>query len=137
MKNVIRLFALVCVMMLAACGSSNTPTATAEKAAECLKSQDFEGFVDMLYVEADKRGTEKYQQEKEQLAAMMKDKYQQSVDAKKGGISGYEVLSEEVDEEAGTAVVKIKTTYGDGSTDESSMKLKKDEEGNWRVVFGK
>lgn len=137
MKNVIRLFALACVMMLAACGSSNTPTATAEKAVECLKSQNFDGFVDMLYVEADKRGTEEYQKGKEEMAAMLKDKYQQSMESGKGGISDYEVLSEEVDEEAGTAVVKLKTTYGDGSTNENSMKLKKDEEGNWRVVLGK
>ena len=136
MKNVIRLFAIVCVMMLAACGSSNTPSGAAEKASECLKSQNFEGFVDMLYVEADKKDTEKYQEEKQALVELLQGKYQQLVETK-GGISSYEVPSEEVDEEAGTAVVKIKTTYGDGTTDDSKMKLKKDEAGDWKVVFGK
>lgn len=90
----------------------------------------------MLYVEADKKDTEKYQEEKQALVELLQGKYQQLVETK-GGISSYEVLSEEVDEEAGTAVVKIKTTYGDGTTDDSKMKLKKDEAGDWKVVFGK
>lgn len=34
-------------------------------------------------------------------------------------------------------VVKMKIMYGDGSDKEDDIKLKKDEQGNWKIDMGK
>ena len=49
----------------------------------------------------------------------------------------YLVLSEEVADDGETATVVLKVTYGDGSEEENTLKLRKDEEGNWKLDMGK
>ena len=56
---------------------------------------------------------------------------------KNGGIKSYEALSEQIDESGESAVVKMKIMYGDGSDKEDDIKLKKDEQGNWKIDMGK
>ena len=50
---------------------------------------------------------------------------------------GDEILDAEVADDGETATVVLKVTYGDGSEEENILKLRKDEEGNWKLDMGK
>lgn len=74
------------------------------------------------------------------VTSMIASKADQTL-AKKQGIKGYEILSEEVtpaeENKPETAVVKVKIEYGDASTKEETVKLKKDDAGDWKIDMGK
>lgn len=125
--------AFAVIMLVAyACGSSNTPTAVAEKATECIMNDDFEGFADLMYfTKSDKVDVK---EQKEQFAALLKEKAAKN--EKREKITSYETISEEIAEDGQTAVVKMKRTYGDKEKTEE-MKMRKDEDGNWKVDLGK
>lgn len=80
-----------------------------------------------------KRGTTA--EEKEPFVTLMKDKADAEY-KKKEGISGVEMISEEMAEDGQTATVKMKITYGNGETDESevAMVLK---DGTWKMDLKK
>lgn len=134
-KNVFRLLAIVLTMCLASCGSSNTPSAVAEKAVDCLKNGDYEAYADLFYFQEDAK-PEEVAKGKEFIVSLFKEKYEKSK-AKNGGIKSCEITSEEVDEEAGTAKVSMVITYMDGTTDDSSLPMKRDAEGNWKLFMSK
>ena len=55
---------------------------------------------------------------------------------KKGGIKDIEILSETISEDGNTAVVKTKTTFGNGETEEGDQKMVK-KDGKWLMSLGK
>lgn len=67
---------------------------------------------------------------KAMLAAML-DKAKKKIEAK-GGIKDIEVVSETIDEDGKTAKVVLKTTYGDGSTEEKTNRMVL-EKGTWKM----
>lgn len=135
MKNLMRMAAMmvVALAMFACGGGSNTPTGVAEKAMKCLQKGDYEGYVDLLYVKA-KEGKD-VAEEKKQFTALVQEKGGKSIE-QKGGIKSYETVSEEIDESGEKAVVKMKVVYGN-SEDEEAFKLRKDEDGKWKIDLSK
>lgn len=130
MKNLMKIAALAIVaVLMCACGGSNTPSGVAEKAVKCLQNEDYEGYVDLVYVQ-EKEGKD-MKQEKAQLVALMTAKFSETL-KKRGGLKSYEVLSEEISEDGNTAKVKMRIEYGD-KTDEDTIKLRKDDKGNWKI----
>ena len=69
-----------------------------------------------------------------QMAVLLESKISSEVD-KKGGIDSYEIGEETIDEDE--AKVKATIKYGDGSEKESTIKLKKNEDGDWKIDAGK
>lgn len=139
MRNVIKsLLLLVMTAMMVACGSSNTPSAVAEKATKCIIDKDFEGYVDMVYI-SDKNGTdaEKVETQKKQYAAMLEEKVTKGAEKDGKYMKSAKAVSEEISEDGKTATVKLDVKYDDGSEETTSMKLRTDDEGNWKVDSGK
>lgn len=135
-KLAITVCALAMALMMTSCGG-NTPQKAAEKAVECIQDENYEGYVDMIYMKPDDtKNAEDVKTSKQTLTALLKDKASKQKE-KNGGIEKYETISEELSEDGNTAVVKMKLTYGDGSEKEEDLKMRKDEKGNWKVDLGK
>lgn len=135
MKNMMKT-ATMLVMALAmyACGGSNSPKDVAEKSVKCLQKADYEGYVDLIYLE-DMEG-EEMNKAKQEFAGMLKEKASKSIE-KEEGIKSYEVLSEEIAEDGNKATVKMKITYGNGKEKNETIKLRKDDKDNWKLDIGK
>ena len=124
------LFLTVVSILALSCGQGNTPKAITAESIECLQNKDYKGYVDLMLIEKD--GTPIPDADKEKFVDIMKQKCEVALETK-GGIKDYELLGEEINEEEGTATVKAKIIYGDGSTDESETCLKLDENKNWKI----
>ena len=102
----------------------------AEAAAKAMISNDFDKFVDYVYV---KEGTseEEEKQGKEQLSAMLKAKTgnedQKYTDCK--------VLNCELNDGGDRAKVEVEFTLKDGSTKTDKMPVRKGKDGKWGVVL--
>ncbi len=137
MAKLLSLAAMLCLALFVSSCSSNTPTAVAEKSIECIKDQKFDEYVELIYVKpSEKEDAGKYKKEKEQFAAMLQEKYAKTLE-KNGGIKSYKIISEEIAEDGETAVVMVKITNGNGSEEDDTIKLRKDDEGNWKIDMGK
>ena len=131
-KLFISMFVAVVALTLWSCGSANTPSAVAEKAVKCMQKADYEGYVDLM----DLKKSDGKDVEKEQLAALLREKGTKTME-KKQGIKSYKVESEEISEDGKSATVNMKVVYGDGSEDTNKIKLVKNDKGEWKISFGK
>lgn len=140
MKKVLSIIAIVTfAAIMAGCGSKNTPTGVVEKSMQCLIDKDYEGYVDLMITDGSSVSEEekaKYDEMRQGLVGLVESKMGKTVDSK-GGIKGFEVLSEELDEAGEKGTVKVKVTYGDDSEDEQNIKVRKTEQGQWLLDNGK
>ena len=114
---------------LCGCGPSNTPEDVAEAAAKAMISNDFDKFVDYVYV---KEGTsdEEEKQGKERLSAMLKAKK----GSKESKYTDCKVISCDLNDEGDKAKVEVEYTLKDGSTKTDKMSVRKGKDGKWGVV---
>ena len=114
---------------LCGCGPSNTPEDIAEAAAKAMISNDFDKFVDYIYV---KEGTsdEEEKQGKERLSAMLKAKK----GSKESKYTDCKVISCDLNDEGDKAKVEVEYTLKDGSTKTDKMSVRKGKDGKWGVV---
>lgn len=124
-------YTAVCLFIVAlcSCATPNTPEGVAEKALKCIISKDYQGYVDMLQFKKEVNN-----EEKQQIAALVKDKMDKEME-KKEGIKDYQIGAPEVTDNK--AVVPYTITYGNGETSEDKMKLVKTEDGQWLIDAGK
>ena len=132
-KLFISMFVAVVALTLWSCGPANTPSAVAEEACKCMQNEDYEGYADLMDL---KKSDDGKGVEKEQLAALLREKGTKTME-KKQGIKSYEVLSEEISEDGKSANVKMKIVYGNGDEDTQKMKLVKNDDGDWKLTMGK
>ena len=116
-------------VMLASCGKSE-PRTVAEKSIDCAIKQDYRGYFDCIYFPADK------QEEKEAYINMIEAKVKKA--KKKGNVSekvpvGYEFVSEHINEDEGTAEEIFNIKYPSGKMEQTSVNLKKEEDGKWYI----
>ena len=114
-------------VLITSCGNANTPEAVAAKAVECMQKKDFKGLVDLTTLS---------DQEKEGMTQLLEEKGGKKLD-EQGGIKSFEIVDQQIDEEAGTANVKVKYVYGNGSEDTDNMQLQKDADGQWKLSVKK
>ena len=135
MKKLLGIIALfIAVFTMSSC-SDNSPKGVAKKAISCMQAKDWNGYVDLLYF--DKEEGKDIDKEKEQLAALFKEKGEKELN-KQGGIKSYEIVSEEISEDGNTATVTVKIVYGDGTEkNNEEIKMKKDANGDWKISLGK
>ena len=129
--------AVMCLfaVMFSCCGGAKTPKDVAEKSIKCLKNKDYKGYVELVSLKDEaKMSSEELKKSREQMAVLLESKISSEVD-KKGGIDSYEIGEETIDEDE--AKVKATIKYGDGSEKESTIKLKKNEDGDWKIDAGK
>lgn len=134
-KSILFLACAIVVALLSACGGgASTPADAALKCAELFKNGDFEALVDELSFPEGTTDEEK-EQTKAMILAMGKEKAQKETE-KRGGITSYEIASEEIAEDGKTAVVKIKYIYGDGSDNIQKYDLAL-VDGTWKPIMKK
>lgn len=129
--------AVMCLfaVMFSGCGGAKTPKDVAEKSIKCLKNKDYKGYVELVSLKDEaKMSSEELKKSREQMAVLLESKISSEVN-KKGGIDSYEIGEETIDEDE--AKVKATIKYGDGSEKESTIKLKKNEDGDWKIDAGK
>lgn len=125
-----------CLMFVAlcfSCGSSQTPSDEAKKCFGLIQDKNYEALVEEFAFSKDAT-EEEIQQTKQMFISLYKEKGEKEFD-KVGGINNYEVIEETISEDGQTATVKVKVTYGDGSSKEQKVDLKL-VDGNWRIDLG-
>jgi hypothetical protein len=120
------------LVLLNSCGggSSSSPASTVKEFSNKVEKGDFEGAI--TCIATDGKAVDKEAKNKLTLLLGMA---KGEIDKKKG-IKNMEVLSEAIEPDGKTATVKIKFTYGDGTTAEESNKLVM-EEGKWKLSLQK
>lgn len=119
--------ALVALIAFTACGGhENSPQGVAKAAMEALQSGDAEAYFDLMY------GSEE-SQNREQTVALIKEKAFKSIEAK-DGIKSYEIIEPEepIAADADKATIKVNVFYGNGQEEGKTLRLKKDDNGNWK-----
>ena len=137
MKKLSMILGVILMALIMVSCNSNTPTKVAEKSVACLQKGDYEGYVDLIYAKKEEmKDKEKFENEKKMLVAMLKDKASKKFE-KNDGIKSYEALSEEISEDGNTAKVKMKIVWGNDQEDTDDIKLRKDDDGNWKIDMSK
>lgn len=120
--------ALVALIAFTACGGhENSPQGVAKAAMEALQSGDAEAYFALMY------GSEE-SQNREQTVALIKEKAFKSIEAK-DGIKSYEIIEPEepIAADADKATIKVNVFYGNGQEEGKTLRLKKDDNGNWKL----
>lgn len=134
-KTMFGMIAMLAIMFaFMGCGSANTPTSVAEASLKCIQNGDTKGYVDLIYMTDNERGT--VAEQKEQLEALLSGKMTKTIEMKQG-LKSWEFISEEISEDGNKAKVKAKVFWGDGSEDEQNFDTIKDENGNWKLSINK
>lgn len=135
MKKFINCIVIVAsALFFAACSGGNSPKGVAEEAVKCIQNGDYEGYVNLIYME-EKEGMD-IEEQKKAVVGMIQSKASTTL-AKKGGITSYEILSETVADDGKTANVEMKIVYGNGDEKQEDMKMRKTDSGDWRIDAGK
>ena len=120
--------ALVALIAFTACGGhENSPQGVAKAAMEALQSGDAEAYFDLM------EGAEE-SKNREQSVALIKEKAFKSIEAK-DGIKSYEIIEPEepIAADADKATIKVNVFYGNGQEEGKTLRLKKDDNGNWKL----
>lgn len=132
MKNLFKALAIASLAIILWSCSSNTPSGVAKQAIVAVEKGDYEGYVDLLYLENNKDKEET----KQQLVALMKEKGAKTVEQKQG-VKSCTVEEEIISDDGKKAKVKMKVVYGNGKEETENMSLRKDENGKWKIDIGK
>lgn len=128
-KLLFGIFTCLCALIMVSCAGS-TPTSKAEAYLDDMKSGDYAALIEHLHFK--KAMTD---QDKQQLATMLEEKGQKSIE-KDGAIASYEIISETISEDGTTATVESVIKYEGGKEKNEKIKLVS-VDGKWLVDSGK
>ena len=126
--------AVLAVGLLMACGIESTPADGAKKCVELMKAGDYKALVETMHFD-EGMSAEQQQGMKDMIVSMGEGKISKEIE-KKGGIKYYEVIEETIADDGKTAVVKMKITYGDGSTEDEKYDMCL-VDGTWKPIVKK
>ena len=113
------ILALAVAGVVTSCGGgASTPSAAAKTYTQYMADGDYEKLVEAIHFEDPSTAASS----KAMLVAMLTEKGKESLE-EKGGLKSFEIVSETISEDGLTAEVEIVQTFGDGSTDETTMDL--------------
>lgn len=90
-----------------------------------MQQKDFKGYVDLLNL------PDATDEQKTTYVAMLQEKASKKPEA--FDIKSFEVVDEQVDEEAGTARITIKMVDGEGKEQNNPIDLVKNDKGEWKI----
>ena len=135
MKKIFMLLVALMALCMVACSSAPaTPSDVATQIYEQLMAGDYEAVAESFYF--GNEDPEKEEQARAMILSMLNEKVGKTADSK-GGMKGYEILSETIAEDGQSAKVELMTTFGNGTTDKTYVDLVLDKEGNWRPSMKK
>lgn len=130
MKKILSILSLALVALAFVSCSKNSPEAVVEEYVTCLQKGQYEEALDLFYFKKELTDSQK-----QQYAAMLRDKLGKEID-KKGGITGVEITNVEMAEDGNSADVDYTMKYGDGSAKSEKVKALK-VDGTWKLDAGK
>lgn len=129
-KLLFGIFTCLCALIMVSCAGSSTPTSKAEAYLDDMKAGDYAAVIEHLHFK--KAMTD---QDKQQLATMLEEKGQKSIE-KDGAIASYEIISETISEDGTTATIESVVKYEGGKEKNETIKLV-NIDGKWLVDSGK
>lgn len=118
-----------CVLLLAACHTSNTPGGVAQDFVKTMVVGDTDKFIELIDTsDLDEKGIDRLRDRLDQIAAEVK----KETDAK-NGLKSIEIISKEVTDE--TASVTMKANWGNGQIKNFPPLPLKKIDGQWKVKF--
>ena len=134
--NLVHVFLLaVVVSVLAACsGGEKTPGQIEMSIWNTIESGNYEKAMDMWY-ENSAVSPDKNQADQKEFVKAFADKMKSSIE-EKGGIQEVKIVSEELSEDGETAIVAVKITFKNGTTQEDDSKYIK-VDGKWKISNSK
>lgn len=107
------------------------PEEVAGNALNCLVKKNYRGYVDYFYIENE--NVSKINDQKNLVADFVRKMSESSYEPK-GGLKSYKISNSTTKDKIVT--VKYELTFGNGTTiPEDSLRLKKNVEGEWRLLF--
>lgn len=119
------LIAVLC--LLASCDlllPKATPKTVAQDAMKCLVDKDYDAYAEYVDIKTDSLDSSKIKQKRTEAANAVRSFVAPEYD-KKGGLKKVDILNEKILPGDTTAKVKMKLTFGDGSTSENTKELVK------------
>lgn len=134
MKKIMIMLLFATALCFAACSSSNkssSPTKAYEEIAKEMVKGNYSVFLDSSVDFASMS-----KEEKKNLLATIEPKLKESMETQNGGVKKIEVIGEELNQTADTAVLQVRYHYNDGTTSdtEETMVL---HEGKWMMGSNK
>jgi len=134
-KTIIACMACIAAVLLFSCSGlskKDSPKYVVEKYSQALIKQDWKAAFDLVYFKGTPEEAEKTRQQwiglcEEKAKNMPNDKI----------VTAVEVTDEQINEEAGTAVVTANITYGNGNTKEEKTDLIRTDDGQWLLDMKK
>ncbi len=130
MKKVLSILSLALVVLTFVSCSKNSPEGVIQQYVADIQAGQYEDAIDLFYFKKSPTDSQK-----QQYAAMLRDKLGKELD-KKGGISGVEITNVEMAEDGESANVSYTIKYGDGSAKASTDKVVK-VDGDWKLETNK
>lgn len=127
------LFASVMALFMTSCVNS-TPSTAFKSYVELLKKGDYKGFAKHFSID-EKQSAEDQAKQLELYESIINDKVAKGIQ-EKGGLKDVQVLEEILSEDGNKATLKVKFIYGDGTEEENTQEMVK-QNGQWKMVFNK
>lgn len=136
MKKLFSYMMLITVMALfmTSCSSTSSPSSAFKSYMAKMQSGDYKGCAQGFAIDETK-SPEQNAKAIEMIEAMLADKGDKAI-KEKGGLKDIEVLEETISEDGNKATLKAKFTYGDGTEQENTQEMVK-QNGEWKMVFKK
>lgn len=128
-KLLLGIFTCLCTLIMVSC-SSNTPTGKTKTYLEARKDGNYTEVVEHFHFKKAKTD-----QEKAEIAQMLEEKVEKSLE-KKGAMESYEITSETISEDGTNAKVECLIKYAGGEVEKETVNLV-NIDGNWLVESGK
>lgn len=134
-KTIIACMACIAAILLFSCsglGKSDSPKDVVEKYSQALIKQDWKAAFDLVYF----KGTpEEAEMTRQQWISLCEEKAKNMPNDKV--VTAVDIVDEQINEEAGTAVVTANITYGNGNTKEEKTDLIRTDDGQWLLDMKK
>lgn len=125
----------VIAAMMVGCAADESPKGVVEKATKCLQDKDYEGYVNMLYGSSEQG--EKAEKAKQFMVEMIKHSMEKAEKENGKTIKSFDVQTETISEDGMKAEVEMKVLFSNGDEESETVKLKKEENGKWRINLGR
>ena len=134
MKKILSL-SIVCAIALfiASCSGGSEPKDVAKKYMAAVQKGDYKTALECVDFGED---AEKAEKAREQYLSLIEEKVKDGIPEEKK-IADFEVLSQEIDEDAGTAVVIVSVTKGEGPAADTKINMVKTADGKWMLKDAK
>ena len=130
MKKITFLFVALAVILFGACSpSAKTPSGAVKIYSDYIKTENFDKAVECIYLEDESTSKEQLLE----IAEKLKTSYAENG---KNNFDKIEIVSEEIDGD--NATVEVKEFFKDGTEETNTYKLRKNENGEWKIdLFAK